>query len=158
MKKQINFVSNLSVKGIISVTILSAMLCTFGANANNKPAVGNAVTMKVESENATESLMNNYAESSNEYKAEDFVNAEMTLESETWLNINSETSDIAIDAEQYKAADFVQADMISEIDLWMNEIPEYSDIAIEAEQYKAADFVKADMTSEIENRMNNSCL
>src|SRR5665647_3280558 len=114
MKKQINFVSNLSVKGIISVTILSAMLCTFGANANNKPAVGNAVTMKVESENATESLMNNYAESSNEYKAEDFVNAEMTLESETWLNINSETSDIAIDAEQYCSASIAMS-LVSEL-------------------------------------------
>src|SRR5665648_270293 len=109
MKKQINSVSNLSVKGIITITILSAMLSTFGANANNKPAVNNAVTMKVESENATESLMNSNAESSNEYKAEDFVKAEMTLEAETWMNIDAESNTEAV--EEYRAKEFVQAGM-----------------------------------------------
>ena len=120
MKKQINSVSNWSVKSIITVTILSAMLCTFGANANNKPAVANAVTMKVESENTTESLMNSMAERTNEYKAADFVQADLVSEIGLWMNENPENSDILIDAGQYKAAEFVKADMTFEVENWMN--------------------------------------
>jgi len=152
MKKQINSVSNWSVKGIITVAILSAMLCTLGANANNKPAVPSAVTMKVESENAAESLMNSNAESNNEYKAEDFVNAEMALETESWKNIDAESNTEAVD--EYSAKEFVQADMVNEIYRWMNSNSESNNESIE--EYNAEKFVQADMANEFESWLKNS--
>ena len=46
MKKQNSFVSKWSVKGIIIVTVLSAMFCTISAKATNKPKVAlNAITL-----------------------------------------------------------------------------------------------------------------
>lgn len=59
MKKQIKSVSNWSVKGIITVTILSAMLCTFGAKAINKPSLSeNNYSEAMQPENVIEDWMN----------------------------------------------------------------------------------------------------
>ena len=59
MKKQINPVSNGSVKSIITVAILSAMLCTFSVKANNKPSLAvNVDVAEMQSENIIENWMN----------------------------------------------------------------------------------------------------
>jgi len=59
MKKQINPVSNGSVKSIILVAIFSVMLFSFGAKANNKPALAvNAEAAEMQSENSIENWMN----------------------------------------------------------------------------------------------------
>lgn len=59
MKKQINSVSNWSVKSIITATILSALLCTFEVKANNKPSLALITeASEMPSENIIEGWMN----------------------------------------------------------------------------------------------------
>jgi len=115
MKKQINSVSSWSVKGIITITILSAMLCTFSANANNKPSVASNTTGVEISANSIESIN----ETIEKYNAAEFVQADMANEIDSWMNSNDEYSDLLIGS-KYQAAEFVQADMALEIDSWMN--------------------------------------
>lgn len=161
MKTQINSMNNWSVKGIITVTILSAMLCAFGAKAGNKPSVAlKAVNVELKSENRGESGINSFTESNNEsvekYNAAEFVQAEMALEIESRMNSNEEINNITIEAEQYHAEKFTNADITLEIDNWMNDNDEIDNKAIE--EYNAAEFVQAEMTYEIKSWMNNSCL
>ena len=107
-----------------------------------------------------------------EYKASEYVKAEIAAESQRFLNSNNE----AIEAEQaltvepwmtvneYKAADFVNAEMAIEAERFLNRNDEVVEteaaLAIEpwmtANEYKAADFVNAEMTSETERFLNNN--
>ena len=160
MKKQIKSVSNWSIKGIITVTILSAMLCTFSAKANNKPSVAINAANVERSENGVESRMNINAETNFEfvekYNAVEFVQADMAVEIETWANNDVWINNNAV--EKYNAAEFVQSDMAIEFDCWLKSNIENSDVTIEAEQYNAAEFVQADMARETESWMNNNGL
>ena len=151
MKKQINSVSSWSVKGIITITILSAILCTFSANANNKPSLASNTTGVENSENRIESIN----EAIEKYNAAEFVQADMALEIESLTNSSEGILNVALEAEQYQAYQFVKADMANEIDSWMNSNDEYSDLVIDA-KYQAAEFVQADMALEIDSWMNNS--
>lgn len=140
MKRQINTVSNWSVKGIITVTILSAMLCTFGAKASNKPTVAlNSVTAKMESKNGIEKWKNSNAGTNTEvvekYNAEGFVKAEIALEIESWMNSNTEIN-----------SEVVKAEATPQIEALMN-----------SNQYTAKKYVEAEMVLEIKSWMNNSC-
>lgn len=151
MKKQINSVSSWSVKGIITITILSAILGTFGANANNKPALASNTTGVEISENKVESIN----EAIEKYNAAEFVHADMALEIESLTNSSEEILNVALEAEQYQAGQFVKADMANEIDNWMNSNDEYSDLLI-GSKYQAAEFVQEDMALEIDCWINNS--
>ena len=156
MKKQIKSVSSRSVKGIITVTILSATLCAFGAKANNKPAVAiNAVKVEMKSENGVESRMNSIAEINNEaveqYNAGNFVEAELAFETESWMNSGDETN---YEAVQYNANEYVEAEMALETESMMNSNVGNNN---EAVQYNAEEFAEADLALEIESWMNNNC-
>ena len=122
MKTQIKSVSKWSVKGVIAVTILSAMLCAFGAKANNKPSVAlNAVKVEMKSESGVDSRMNSMAEINNkaveEYNAKNFVAAELALETESWMNINAGSDN---EVAQYNAEEYAEAELVLEIEGWMN--------------------------------------
>ena len=156
MKKQINSVSNLSVKSIISVAILSAMLCTFNVKANNKPSVAQNTATIEKSENKVESWMNSNIETNYNaveiYKPAEFVQSDMANEIASWMNSDDATENIAV--EEYKATEFVQSDMTNEIASWMNTGNTAENNAVE--EYNAANFVQADMTLEIESWMKSS--
>lgn len=157
MKKQVNSVNNWSAKGIITVTIISAMLCGIGAKASNKTTVAsNAVKFEMKSENSAESCVNSYAGTVNKYNAFEFVQSEMASEIENQMNRNEEVNIVSIEAEQYKAEEFVQADAELEIDNWMYCNTENDNNAIE--KYNAQEFVQAEMTHEINSWMNNNSL
>jgi len=155
MKKQINSVSNWSVKSIITLTILSAVLCTFGAKANNKPSVAiNAVNVETKSGTGVESGMNGIAEISDgaieEYNAANFVEAELALESDSWMNSNSESD---IEAVPYNAQEYVDADLALETESWTNCDAEIqNDVVL----YNAEEYVKADLELETQGWLNNS--
>ncbi|NEW83137.1 MAG: hypothetical protein GZ094_12325 [Mariniphaga sp.] len=151
MKKQLNSVSSWSVKGIISITILSAMLGTFSANANNKPSLAlNSSGVEI-SENRIESI----SEAIEKYNAAEFVQADMALEIESRTMRSEEIFNVALEAEQYHAGQFVKADMANEIDSWKNSNDEYSDLVIQS-KYQASEFVQADLDLEIESWMNSN--
>jgi len=151
MKKQFNSVSSWSVKGIISITILSAMLGTFSANATNKPSLALNTTGVEISENRNESIN----EAIEKYNAAEFVQADMAFEIESRTMSSEEIFNVALEAEQYQAGQFVKADMANEIDSWKNSNDEYSDLVIES-KYQASDFVKADMALEIDSWMKSN--
>ncbi len=148
MKKQVNFVSNWSVKGTITITILSAMLCTLGAKANNKPSVAlNTATVEMSETNF---------ETVEKYNAAEFVQSEMELEIANRLNSSVEINNIAIEAvNEYNAGEFVHADIAREIENWTNSDAEINTRTVDTE-YKAGEFVQVDIEHEIESRMNNS--
>src|ERR1035437_7777792 len=121
MKKQINSVNSWSVKGIMTVTILSVMLCTFSAKAYDKPtAAVNTINVNIKSENEAEALMNNDALTKIEtaqYNAEEFVEADMALETECYM-----IGDAGLDSkmEEYNAENYVKTDMALETENWVN--------------------------------------
>lgn len=125
MKKRINSVNSWSVKGIITVTILSAMLCTFSAKAYNKPSAAvKAVNEAVKSESGVESLMNNDFKANYEaeqYNAGEFVEADMALETENWMSTNAETNYEPVLQVEYNAKEFVDAELALETESWMNQ-------------------------------------
>jgi hypothetical protein len=122
MKKQINFFSNWPVKSIITVTILSAMLCTLNAKADNKPLpAANTVNVEMKSESGVESLLDSNVKTEIEamqYNAEEFVAAEMALEAECWMNGDVESD---IKAAKYNAEEFVKEEMALEKENWVNQ-------------------------------------
>jgi hypothetical protein len=132
MKKQISSDRKRSFRGIISVTILSAMLCVFSAKADNKSSVtSSAKTCELSSENGVKNCMDMNAETNYEaleaelsqeaeYRADVFVESDMELEYETWMNSFFELDDEAVIAEitlpvVYNAKDFVDAEMALEV-------------------------------------------
>ena len=157
MKKQINSVNNWSAKGIITITIMSAMVCGFGAMASNKPTVAsNAAKVEMNSDNSLESLVNSYAKTVDKYNAFEFVQSEMSSEIENRMNSNEEIDIESNNVEQYKAEEFAQADIALEIDNWR-----YSDAVNDSntiERYNAAEYVQDDMAQEINSWMNSNCL
>ncbi len=123
MKEQIKSVRSWSFKGIITVTIFSAMVYTFSASANNKPVVINVAVVEKSAigvEIPINSIAENSYEAVEEYKAAEFVHADMASEIENWENGNAENNNVSIEAGQYKAAEFVKAEMAQEIECWMN--------------------------------------
>ena len=131
MKKQIYSDHAWSFKSIITVTILSAMLCAFSAKADNETSVTlNAVTNELKTGNGAKDCLGANTETNFdalevelfqevEYNAVNFVNSEMALEFETWMNsdfesYNEETiADITLPFE-YNAKDFIDAEMALE--------------------------------------------
>ncbi len=102
-----------------------------------------------------------------EYKAAKFVETEMAIEKERFLNSNNG----AVEAEpwisipEYKASDFVNAEMAIESERFLNSNNE----AVEAEsvlsteswmnsEYNARTFVEADMRNEIEKFQNSNAV
>ena len=149
MKKQVSLVSNWSMKGAITITILSAMLCTFGAKANNKPSVALNATTIEKSETNLETV--------DKYNAAEFVQSEMVLEIANRMISNEEVSNVGFEAvEEYNSGEFVNADMAREIENWTNSDSDISNGTIEAGQYNAGQFVQAEVEHEIESWMNNS--
>ena len=159
MKKQINSVNSWSVKGIITVTILSAMLCTFSVKAYDKPSAAiNTINVNIKSESETEGLMNNDALTKIEtaqYSAEEFVEDELAFETECYMSgddrMNSE-------AAEYNAENFVETDMALETENWVNSNSETNSEPILVGEYNATDFVDADMALETDNWMNHNGL
>src|ERR1035437_9146350 len=155
MKKQINSVNSWSVKSIITVTILSAMLCTFSAKAYDKPSAAiNTINVNIKSESETEGLMNNDALTKIEavqYSAEEFVEDELAFETECYMSgddrMNSE-------AAEYNAENYVETDMALETENWVNSNSETNFEPILVGEYNATDFVDADMALETDNWMN----
>ena len=157
MKKQMNSLNNWSAKGLIAVTIISAMLCGIGAKASNKSTVtSNAVKVEMKSENRVEGMVNCFAEALDKYNAFEFAQADMALETEARINSSEEINIVSIEAEQYHAADFAQADIAIEIDNWMY-LNTGNDNSV-IEKYNAAEFVQDEMAHEINSWMNNNCL
>ena len=155
MKKQINSVNSWSVKGIITVTILSAMLCTFSAKAYNKPsATTNTINVNMKSDNEAEGLLNNDALTKIEaaqYNAAEFVEEELAFETECYM---SGDSGMDIGAEEYNAADYVETDLAIETENWVN--GNFEPVLVG--EYNAKDFVNADMALEAENWINQNGL
>lgn len=150
MKKQINTVNNWSVKSIFTVTVFSAMLCAFGAEANNKPSVS---INTVNSGTGVESRINGIAgisdEAIEEYNAANFVEAELALESESWMNSNSESD---FEAVPYNAQEYVDADLSIEFECWTkSEAEANNDVVL----YNAEEYVKADLELETKSWSNN---
>ena len=157
MKKQINSINNWSAKGLITVTIISAMLCGIGAKASNKSTVAsNAVKVELKSENSAESWLNGYANTVNKYNAFEFVQTDMALETEGLINSSEEINILSTEVEQYHAEEFAQADIAVEIDNWIYRNAENDSNTIE--KYNADEFVQDEMSHEINSWMNNNCL
>ena len=157
MKKQINSVNKWSAKGIITVTIMSAMLCGISVKASNKSTVAsNALKVEMKSENSFESRINSYAETANKYNAFEFVKSEMASEIENRMDSSDETNFVSIESEQYNAEEFAQADIALEIDNWMYRNAENDINTIE--KYNADEFVQDEMAHEINSWMNNNRL
>ena len=107
-----------------------------------------------------------------EYKASEFVKAEMASETEKFMNVNHTATEAEpaleaapwMTASEYKAADFVNAELAIESEKFLNG----NDAANEAEplievapwmtatEYKAADFANAEMTAESERFLNGN--
>lgn len=155
MKKQINSVNSWSVKSIITVTILSAMLCTFSAKAYDKPSAAiNTINVNMKSDSEAEGLLNNDALTkieAEQYNAAEFVDEELAFETECYMS-----GDAGMDssAEEYNAADYVETDMALETENWVNDNSE----PVLVGEYNAKDFVDADMALEAENWMNQNGL
>ena len=155
MKKQINSVNSWSVKGIITVTILSAMLCTFSAKAYNKPsATTNTINVNMKSDNEVDVLLNNEALTKIEavqYNAAEFVEEELAFETECYMSFDA---GMDIGAEEYNAAGYVETDMALETENWVNENSE----PLLVVEYNAKNFADADMTLEAETWINQNGL
>ena len=112
-------------------------------------------------------MMNNI-----EYNAQIFIEAEMAIESERFLNSNTEAveAELALQIEalmkstEYNADEFVEADMAIESERFLNSNNEAveAELALQIEtlmkntEYNAKEFVEAEITLEIENWMNSS--
>jgi len=159
MKKQINSVNSWSVKSLITVTILSAMLCTFSAKAYDKPSAAiNKINVNIKSESETEGLMNNDALTKIEaarYNAEEFVEDDLAFETECYMSGDDWMDNVT---EQYNAENFVETDMALETENWVNSNSETNSEPILVGEYNATDFVDADMALETENWMNQNGL
>jgi len=98
-----------------------------------------------------------------EYNPADFVEDELSTETENYLNANTETNFEAVEAtlenqvQEYNAADFVDSDVSNETENWLNNASESNFEAIEAQlenqvqEYNAADFVEAELQGEAIN-------
>ena len=104
---------------------------------------------------AVESLMKNI-----EYKASEFVKAEIAKESQRFLNDNEAAVEVEawMTAIEYKAADFVNAEMALEADRFLNNNNEVfeAEAWMTAIEYKATDFANAEIASEAERFLNNN--
>jgi len=163
MKTQFNSVNSWSVKGIMTVTILSAMLCTFSAKAYDKPSAAiNTINVNIKSESEAECLVNNDALAKIEaplYSAEEFVEDELAFETECYM-----IGDAGMDGEveEYNAENYVEADMALETENWVNANSDTNSginpEPVLLDEYKAKDFVNADMALETENWMKQNGL
>lgn len=125
MKKQINSVSNWSVKGIISVTILSAMFCASELKANNKPSV--ALNNVAISEDTEEKLLGNKIESwmnSHTY----WVNASDLDEASEMKSVNTVNHPCINDSSCKKEKQLSdEAEIVNAIESWMNSSSYWND-------------------------------
>jgi hypothetical protein len=165
MKKKINSIGNLSVKGMITITILSAMLCTFDANANVKPLkVSKAVNMEMELKSAGDNpLFSNYEALSEavetvKYNAEEFAQTEIALETESWINRNAKAMS---ENAKFSAEGSVLSEMALEIqrsnhgDVNIYDTTDVVEPPIEI-GYHASEFVDSDLATQINSWNLNS--
>jgi hypothetical protein len=90
MKKQINSVSNFSVKSILSAAILCAMFGASGVNANNNPSVKiNNNSRDIPTDIKAETAINKGTAPARESKSEVIGKNEMTLVIEQWMEDRS---------------------------------------------------------------------
>jgi CRISPR/Cas system-associated endonuclease/helicase Cas3 len=165
MKKQINSISNLSVKGMITITILSAMLCTFDAKANSKPSrASKVVNVEMESKSTGDKpLLSNSAAlieavESVKYNADEFVQADVALETKSWISRNAEAMN---ETAKYSAEGSVLTDMVIELRDWNNGdalVEDPTDLVEPPIEigYHASEFVENDMATEINSWNSNS--
>ena len=165
MKKQNNIISNLSVKGMITIAILSAMLCTFNAKANSKPPRAlKLINVEMESKNAGDNPLLSNSEALSEafeavkYNADEFVQADVALETESWISHNNGARE---ETAKHSAEQSVPAEMALEIvdrDLGDSNLDSSTYVfepSIEI-GYHASEFVESDMATEINNWNINS--
>jgi len=159
MKKQINSVNSWSVKGIITVTILSAMLCTFNAKAYDKPSAAiSTINVNIKSGSEAEGLLNNDALTkieASQYNAAEFVEEELAFETECYMSDNAGLDN---EVEGYNAANYVETDMALETGNWVNANSDTNSEPVLLNEYNAKNFVDADMALETENWLNQSDL
>jgi len=160
MKKQNYIISNLSVKGMITITILSAMLFTFNAKANGKPPRAfKVVNMEMDSKKPGDLPLFSNSEALNEaveavkYSADEFVQAEIALETQSWISRNAEAKD---EAAKRSAEQAVQTEMTLETqDSNLGDANlDYTTYVVEPSfeiGYHASEFVDSDMATEINN-------
>ena len=120
MKKQINSVSNLSVKGIFTLIVLITTLCSLGVRGNNKPSlVLNTDAEEMESENRIESWMNTNSfwigssDVDEEAEIESDNSVEQWMVSDSFLFVGKQFPD--------------EAETVNEIQSWMNSSSYWSD-------------------------------
>jgi len=163
MKKQNSIISNLSVKGMITISILSAMLFTFNANnakANSKPPRAfKLVNVEMDSKNAGDLPLFSNSEALSEaveavkYSADEFVQAEIALETQSWISRNAEAKD---EAAKHSAEQAVQTEMTLETqdnnlgDANLDSTTYVVEPSIKI-GYHASEFVDSDMATEINN-------
>jgi hypothetical protein len=136
-----------------SAEAISTQILTNGTNLISLPIY--EARLIEESVPVIETLIKN-----TQYKAADFVKAEIALEGEKFLGSNSrsEEAEPLMPVYEYKAADFVNAEMDKASEIFFNSNSETT----EAEplmtkiDYKAADFVNAQMAQESERFQNSN--
>ena len=105
-----------------------------------------------------------------QYRAADFVKAEMALEKQRFLNRKNESVEAVTDLEprmiviKYNAATFVEAEMTLESERFLNGISETSEMETALEswmtvnKYNATAFAEAEMNQESERFLNSNLL
>jgi hypothetical protein len=85
------------------------------------------------------------------YNAQEYVEAELSVETANWMNSDSEI-DYKVAELAYNAKDFVAAELAAETESWMNSNGETSDeIALQVAQYNPMEFAEADFAREAES-------
>jgi hypothetical protein len=139
----------------------------FELNSNNSTVNANEIKEAAPATNLVdatfESLEAELKFEVEEYNPADFVEEELSTETENYLNANTETNFEAVEAtlenqvQKYNAADLVEAELSSQAENFMSTASESNFEAIEIElenqvqEYNAADFVEAELEVEATN-------
>ena len=134
---------------VVSLIILASLSGIAKGENSGKEAVEAGITLQIAS-----------------YNANDFVTAELALETKNWLNGNDETiyksteAELALQVEKYNADEFAAAEMALETESWLNNNGEVRNMVADVElvpqveKYDAQDFVEKDIAVETANWMN----
>ena len=166
MKTQIITVNNRSVYGLATVAFLSAMFSIVSVNAINKPSAGLNAVISEMTGNQVENLNKIPADGEQtfqlEYNAANFVEEEMMLENENWINSENEANVELLPLIKYNAGEYINAEMEIENENWMNSNADTTIEKVNTEikdyiEYNAKVYVEADISLEIQNELVNNC-
>jgi hypothetical protein len=133
---------------VVSLIILASFSGIAKGENSGKEAVNTGTTLQIAA-----------------YNANDFVAAEIALETRNWLNGNDETTyksteaEPALQAEKYNADEFAAAEMALETENWLNNNGEISNLVTDVElvpqieKYNAQNFVEKEIAVETANWM-----